>query len=80
MSTNDACRSPALLQLDWCVFSLLFSRSLVFHYADIAAVFLFFYAWFYLMSTTSAEHTCAEQHTTSSVWDAYLKHAISLLA
>ena len=80
MSTADACRSPALVQLDWCVFSLLFSRSLVFHYADIAAVFLFFYAWFYLMSTTSAAHACAEPHTTGSRWDKYIQDTLSALA
>jgi hypothetical protein len=68
------------LQLDWCVFSLLFSRSLVFHYADIAAVFLFFYAWFYLMSTTSAAHACADPHTTASIWESHLKETIPALA
>ena len=80
MSTADACRSPALVQLDWCVFSLLFSRSLAFHYADIAAVFLFFYAWFYLMSTTSAAHACAEPHTTGSIWDEFINDTLIALA
>ena len=80
MSTADACRSPALVQLDWCVLSLLFSRSLAFHYADVAACFVFFYLWFYLMSTTSAAHVCAEPHTTGSIWDEYIQDTISTLA
>jgi hypothetical protein len=83
MSTADACRSPALVQLDWCVFSLLFSRSLAFEYADVAALFVFFFTWFMIMHNTSAAHMCAETaeaHTTASMWDKYIQDTINALA
>jgi len=62
MSTLDACRSPALVQLDLCVFSLLFSRSLAFDYADVAACFVFFYLWFLIIQYTSPAHMCADAY------------------
>ena len=83
MNTNAACRSPALVQLDWCVFSLLFSRSLAFEYADVAALFVFFFAWFLIAHNTSAVHMCADTHDnaqTSSIWDDVLNDTLSLLA
>ncbi len=60
--TLDVCRSPPLVQLDLCVFSLLFSRSLAFDYADVAACFVFFYLWFLIIHYTSPAHMCADAY------------------
>jgi hypothetical protein len=80
MNTVDACRSPVLLQLDWCVFSLLFSRSLAFEYTDVAGLFVFFMGWFVIMHNTSAAHACAEADTTSSIWDEFINDTLIALA
>ena len=85
MSTADACRSPALVQLDWCVLSLLFSRSLAFEYADVAGLFVFFMGWFFIMHNTSAAYVCAEQHTVephaaASIWDEFINDTLLALA
>jgi hypothetical protein len=83
MSTADACRSPALVQLDWCVLSLLFSHSLAFEYADVTPLCVFFFTWFMIMHNTSTAHMCpetAETHTTASIWDEYIQDTINALA
>ena len=85
MSTADACRSPALVQFDWCVLSLLFSRSLAFDYADVAGLFVFFMGWFFIMHNTSASYVCAEPHTaephaTASFFEQVINDTLLALA
>lgn len=78
----DTCRSPTLVLFDWCVFSLSFSRSLAFEYADVAACFVFFFCWFILMHNTSPDHMCVDSHDntqTSSIWDEVLNDTLALL-
>lgn len=56
MST-PICRSPELEHFDWFLFSLLFSRALVYHYFDVCVCFVFFYGAFYILHATRDE-TC----------------------
>ena len=63
-------RSSVILQFDWCLFSLLFSHSLVFDYTDVAVCFVFFYLWFLIFHNTSSVHTCGPRTivTISELW------------
>jgi hypothetical protein len=60
-----ACRSTELEHLDWFVFSILFSRSIAYNYADVCACFVFFYMTFYVIHATRDESMCTDDTTGS---------------
>ena len=80
VDTYTACRSPVLVHLDLCIFSMLLSRSLMYEFFDIAGCFVFFYIWFCWMHATSLEHSCTPQIKTAYTTMAYINDTEFVLA
>jgi hypothetical protein len=53
-----ACRSPEMQHFDFFLFSILFSSSVARQYFDVGALFVVFYACFYLLDLSKHENTC----------------------
>ena len=60
MLSTQTCRSIELEYFDCFMFSILFSHSLAYNYADVCAFFIFFYTTFYIIHVTSYDNMCTD--------------------